>query len=390
MKRRRAVIVAARRTAICPRGGALAHLQADQLAAPVMRQVLLDANLAPEKIDQVLLGNALYGGGNPARLAALRAGMPVSVPALTIDSQCCSGLDAILQGARLIESGAAEYVLAGGSESFSRAPIRMHRPGTTTETPSPYDRPAFAPPPFDDPDLTDAAADLAERRGISRLAQADFAVASHEKARAAAREIGKKLVYPAPEGPDRDGFTRTLDRKTVLRAPVLAGTSETGLNAATIACEADGAAVVLMMTEEAWSKHSGPALCLRRGISLGGDPADPALVPILAARKVLVSEGLSISDVAVTELMEAYAVQALATAAELGLDPSRLNRLGGALARGHPIGASGAVLAVHLFQALKRQESPAESGKPMGLAMIAAAGGLGTAVLFEHWAGEGG
>ncbi|WP_422374061.1 thiolase family protein [Roseibium sp.] len=388
---RRAVIVAARRTAVCPRGGALAHLQADELAAPVLRQLLSDADLAPDAVDQVLLGNALYGGGNPARLAALRAGLPASVPAMTIDTQCCSGLDAILQGARMIESGAAECVLAGGAESFSRAPIRMHRPETAEGRPVAYDRPSFAPPPFGDPDLTEAAACLADRLGVARTAQADFAVTSHSKADAAMPAIGKRLVRPDAGAPDRDGFTRPLTRKTVLRAPVLAGGADAGLNAATIACEADGAAAVLILSEEAWAKRGGgPCLNIRQGVSVGGDPADPALVPIEAVRQLLNDQGVAVRHLAAVELMEAYAVQAQVTMAELGLDPARMNRLGGALARGHPIGASGAILVVQLFQSLGSQESAAESGERLGLALIAAAGGLGTAMLFESAVSKGG
>ncbi|MCV0429060.1 MAG: thiolase family protein, partial [Roseibium sp.] len=123
-----AFIIAARRTPVAPRGGDLSAYQADELAAPVLAALVRDTGLSGNQVDHVILGNALYAGGNPARLAALRAGLPQSVPAMTLDTQCCSGLDAILQGVRLIESGAADCVLAGGAESFSRAPIRMHRP----------------------------------------------------------------------------------------------------------------------------------------------------------------------------------------------------------------------------------------------------------------------
>jgi len=387
---RRAVIVAARRSAICPRGGALSDFQADELAAPVLAQLLADAHLHPERVDQVLLGNALYGGGNPARLAALRAGLPQTVPAVTLDTQCCSGLDAIVLGARLIESGAADCVVAGGAESFSLAPIRMARPRVPGETPVAYDRPPFAPPPFDDPDLAEAAAGLAAGRAISRRDQAAFAVGSHKRATAARPALAAGLVRDGNRWPDRDGFTRDLTLETSLRAPLIAGTEETGLNAATIACEADGAAMVLMITEEALQRSVGSGLALRAGVSTGGDPADPARVPVAAARQLLKDCNLGPDDLVAIELMEAYAVQAMVTATDLGLDPGRINRLGGALARGHPIGASGAILVVQLFERLKAQESPAEGVGAFGLALIAAAGGLGTAALFERVAREGG
>ncbi|WP_428669867.1 thiolase family protein [Roseibium sp.] len=387
--KRRAVIVAARRTAVTPRGGALSHLQADELAAPVLTRLIRDAGLTPGNVDHVLLGNALYGGGNPARLAALRAGLPQSVPALTIDTQCCSGLDAILMGARMIETGAADCVLAGGTESFSRSPIRMRRPRTTDEDPVAYDRPPFAPPPFTDPDLAEAAAGLAQRMGISRKRQSDFAVRSHHRALAAEKATQDNLVF-VDGGPGRDSFTRALSEKVAERAPVLAGVEETGVTAATIACEADGAAAVLLLAEDHPAAQAAPVLRILDDVSLGGDPADPALVPIAVAKALFSKGGIASRDLAVVELMEAYAVQAMVTAERLDLDLGSLNPLGGALARGHPIGASGAILAVQLFERLIRQESPTEGARSMGMALIAAAGGLGSGVLVEASVNKGG
>ncbi|MHA7775465.1 thiolase family protein [Roseibium sp. M-1] len=385
---RKAVIVAARRTAVCPRGGALSTLQADELAAPVMRQLLEDAGFPPQRVDRVVLGNALYGGGNPARLAALRAGLPESVPALTLDTQCCSGLDAILLGASLIEAGAADCVIAGGTESFSRAPIRMRRPLAPDEAPVAYVRPAFAPPPFADPDMAQAAADLARERGMTRQAQAEFAVASHEKALAALAHWQSRLAGKAEGLPDRDGFTRALSLKAALRAPVLTGEEATGLSAATIACEADGAAAVLMMASDKLAASARPGVLVAGGLSIGSDPAMPALAPVKVAEDLIRMCGLSSGGIAAVELMEAYAVQARITVEALSLEAARLNSLGGALARGHPIGASGAILAVHLFDRLVSQQTPAaslaESPDHYGLALIAAAGGLGSAMLLKR------
>ncbi len=386
--KRQAVIVAARRTAVAPRGGALSRFQADELAAPVLARLIRDAGLAPGDVDQILLGNALYGGGNPARLAALRAGIPPRVPALTIDTQCCSGLDAILMGARLIDAGAADCVLAGGAESFSRSPIRMHRPRAEDGDPVAYDRPAFAPPPFGDPDLAEAAAGLAHRMSVTRKQQSTFAVLSHAKALAA--EATKRGNLVALDGePGRDGFTRKLSEKVAMRAPVLAGTEETGVCAATIACEADGAAAVLLLAEDHPAARDLPVLRVLAGLSMGGDPADPALVPIAVAETLLSERAVAPGDLAAVELMEAYAVQAMVTAERLALPQDRLNSLGGALARGHPIGASGAILAVQLFERLIRQETPAEGASAMGLALIAAAGGLGAGLLVKACGAKG-
>lgn len=379
-----AFIIAARRTPVAPRGGALSHLQADELAAPVLAQLVRDSGLELGQVDQVVLGNALYAGGNPARLAALRAGLPQSVPAMTIDTQCCSGLDAILQGARLIESGAADCVLAGGTESFSRSPIRMHRPFDPLGEPAAYQRPAFAPPQYDDPDLADAAARLAAQRGISREAQVDFAVASHAKALAAKGVVNERLVDCGIDVPREDGFTRALTRKTGLRAPVLAGGPETGLSAATIACEADGAAAVVLVSDRYKRKHGGPGLKVAGGKSGGGSPADPALVPIEVAESLLGGLGLSASDLAIVELMEAYAAQAMVTADSMGLEADRLNKWGGGLARGHPIGASGTILAVQLFDQMMSANVKPENAGFYGLALIAAAGGLGAGLVLKR------
>lgn len=385
-----AYMIAARRTQIAPRGGALAALQVDELAAPVLRKILKDAEIPPASVDQVLLGNALYAGGNPARLAALRAGLPLGVPAMTVDTQCCSGLDAIILAARLIEAEEAECVLAGGAESFSRAPIRATRPLDRNKAPEPYDRPPFAPAPFADPDLTDAAAKLAQRCETGRAAQAEFAVNSHAKAIKAQGLM--KLVDPlGKEDSPGDGFARNLSVKTALRVPVLAGEEKTGVTAATIACEADGAAAVLLVSEQVWRASGKPALKILAGKSGGGDPADPALVPIEVAAFLFERLTLNAPDFDAIELMEAYAVQAMVTANRLGIAPSQLNRLGGALARGHPIGASGAVLAVQLFEIMLRTLGNAGNiKKSRGLALIAAAGGLGSGLAVERVDCEGG
>lgn len=366
-----------------PRGGVLSGYQADELVAPVLVQLLKDAGLRPDQVDQVILGNALYAGGNPARLAALRAHLPPSVPAMTIDTQCCSGLDAILHGARLINVGAADCVLAGGSESFSRSPIRMHRPKRPDDEPVPYQRPEFAPPPFGDPDLTEAAAMLAEECGIDRLAQTDFAVTSHRKALDAREWIQSRLVAIEQEHVDLDGFTRALNIRTALRAPVLSGPKETGLTAATIACEADGAAAVLIVSERLLKDCDVPALRVVGGRSGGGNPAEPALVPIDVARSLFNDLDLEAGDFDTVEVMEAYAVQAMVTADRLGLNAGQLNQLGGALARGHPIGASGAILAVNLHEQLAKCRESSGKATVYGLALIAAAGGLGSGLVVQ-------
>lgn len=373
-----AVIVAARRTAVAPHGGAFKHMQADELATPVMQAILADAGLAGPDVDQVIIGNALYGGGNPARLATLRAGLPETTPAMTLDTQCCSGLDAILHAAHLVEAGAARCVLAGGAESYSRAPVRMIRPLDPGAPPFAYDRPPFSPWPDRDPDLTSAAGKLAFARRKSREQQAEFAVNSHAKARRLATSDQLRLeIAQIVEAPlEQDAFIRSLTRRTAMRAAIVAGDETTGLSAAAIAVKADAAALVLVMSEhEAQRRGIGKALRILGGCSIGGDPSQPSCVPVTAVARLLETTGYAIEDLSVIELMEAYAVQAMVNIQDLGLDPAKVNRNGGALSRGHPIGASGAILAVRLFHELAHEETGA-----IGLAAIAAAGGLATAM----------
>lgn len=373
----RPVIAAARRTAVAPRGGAFAHLGVDALAAPVVAACLADAGLAPGDVDHVVLGNGLYGGGNPARFASLGAGLPETVPALTVDTQCCAGLDAIALAARLVASGAAETVLAGGVESWSRAPIRMTRP-IAGEAPVAYDRPPFAPDAAKDVDMTDAAAALASARGVTRKAQEAFAVASHRRALAAqgaGRLTGEIVAQGLPLG--SDAFTRRLTPALCARLPAIgaSGTQDCAITAATAAVEADAAAVVVVTS----GQRAPQGLEIVDAISLGGDPAMPALAPVPAIAVLLERNGLAPGDLAAVELMEAYAVQAMVDICQTGLDPSRVNRCGGALARGHPIGASGAILAVRLWHELA-DEGPGATG----LAAIAGAGGLASAMLIRR------
>ncbi|MTH98825.1 thiolase family protein [Roseibium sp. RKSG952] len=360
-------MIAAGRTPVVPRGGAFKSLQADELAAPVFKQLLQDAGIVAASLDHVIMGNALYGGGNPARMAALRAGVPDHVPAMTIDTQCCSGLDAILWGARLVGSGAAGAVIAGGLESFSRSPIRMTRPVSRQERPKEYLRPPFAPCPDRDPDLAEAAADLARTRGYARGQQADFAVASHRKAMEFAEKPGRerRLITPEGAGITIDPFSRNLSGRSAHRAPVLSGDGETGLSAATIAVEADAAAAVLLVR----SDHEG--LEITGGVSAGVDPARPAEGGTAAAARLFERGFVDRARLSHAEVMEAFAPQAMATIEDLAFAPGVVNPFGGALARGHPIGASGAILAVNLF------ESHRLGAKGDGLAVIAAAGGLG-------------
>lgn len=369
-----AYLVAARRTAVAPRNGAFKAVEADELAEAPIRAVLSDAGVAPEAIDDVIFGNALYGGGNPTRLAALRAALPDRVPALTIDSQCCGGLDAIMMAADRVASGGIDAVIAGGVESVSRAPLRARRPRQADEAPEPYERPPFAPWPERDPDMIAAAATLAEAFDIRRESQDAFAIASHRKAVESPPAL-QEIVPLA--GLSRDAFPRALTEALCSRLPPIAGDEMFGVTRATVAVEADAAAAVLVVSE-AMLQRLDIARPLRvvAAARCGGDPAMPGAAPIAAAQKLLAAQRIAPVRIAVAEIMEAFAAQAIVCAERIGVVPSALNRGGGGLARGHPIGASGAILAVRLWHEMQKEAPGA-----LGLAAIAAAGGLGSALL---------
>lgn len=359
-----AVIVAARRTAVCPRGGAFAQFRIEDLAAPVVQAVLADAGMAAGQVDDIIVANALGAGGNPARRVALLAGLPERVAGLSVDRQCAGGLDAVLIARALVDSGAADVVLAGGAESYSLRPQRA-MPGPQG-VPVPYDQAPFTPWPERDPEMAAAAAALADRLGLTRAVQSDWAVESHRKALAVA--AWPEIVPLA--GVTRDAFARALSPALAARAAVVAGS----ISAATAAVAADAAAFVLVVSDRL---AAGDGLRIVSGVTLGGNPEEPGLVPVAAIAAALGRAGLAPADLAMAEVMEAYAVQAMGCVDGAGLPPGIVNVGGGALARGHPISASGAILAVRLFHGLRAG---------YGLAAIAAAGGLGTALVGERQA----
>lgn len=371
-------IAGAMRSAVTPRNGDLKSLEVHELAGPLIRTLVERSAADVDLRCEVILGNALYGGGNPARLASLTAGLSESVPAFTIDTQCCSGLDAISFGASRIAGGAVDIVFAGGAESYSRSPLRFRRPVSPQEEPVEYFRPPFTPWADRDPDLIESAATLATARQISREAQEAFAIESHRKALRNEYRTGEILQLGSVE---RDTFARNLTASTCGRLPILAGEPKFALAASTVAVEADGAAVVLLASDSALKALKTPLQPLRYigAISRGFDPAMPALAPCEAAWTLLDRLKLRSCDLAAVEIMEAFAVQSMAFIDDLELDLLSINRGGGALARGHPIGASGAILAVRLFHEMQRETSGSK-----GLTAIAAAGGLGSAMVWER------
>ena len=370
------VIVAARRTPIGTAGLALRDVGAADLAAAVLGPVAVDA--LDGDPSQVLLGNCMGPGGNVARVASLTAGFDVTVPAMTVDLQCGSGLAAIATACAVVRSGSGDAVVAGGVESASTAPWRMWPP-TGEGAPVRYTRAPFSPAEIGDPEMGAAADALARNHGITRDRQDAYAVRSHARA-ATARAAGRfddELVAL----PQLDHDERVRDRlraATLARLP--AAFSPGGTVTAGNACGInDGAAAVTLVSEARRRADGIPGLACLDWATVGCDPNLPGLGPVPAVRSLLTRHGLCLDDVGVVEINEAFAAQVLACCDELGLDEHRVCADGGALALGHPWGASGAVLAVRLFTQMVR-----EGGPELGIAAIAVGGGQGVALLVQR------
>jgi acetyl-CoA C-acetyltransferase len=359
-------IIAACRSPVVPRGGAFANHEIHDIAAPIVQAVLHRADLDLEQVDELIVSNALGAGGNPARRVALAAGLPLQVAGLSIDRQCAGGMDAILLAKAMVESGMAQVVIAGGVESYSRKPQRA-RTFADGRPPEPYEQAPFTPWPECDPDMTQAAADLGRRLRISRAEQDDWAVLSHSKARLHVEQAGEIVAIA---GQETDPFTRRLSARLCARAKPLAG----DITVANAAVAADAAAFCVVVAPHLVKDRQ--SINILGGVTRGDTPDCPGLAPVAAIDAALAAQKRRAHDLNCIEIMEAYAVQAIACVQGAGLDADRVNLGGGALARGHPIGASGAINTVRLCHSLWQTGGT-------GLAAIAAAGGIGTALVLH-------
>ena len=373
------MLVAGLRTPIGSAGHALADVPVADLAAPVL--AALADRVAPlqRPVDEVMLGNCLGPGGNPARSASLAAGLGPAVTAVTIDRQCGSGLEAVRLAAAAVTAGQATLVLAGGAESASTAPWRFWPPARPGDDPVRYTRAPFAPPGFPDPEMGAAADDLADARSIGRERQDAYAARSHRRALAAAQAGRFDAEIVAVKGISTDQRPRplTTERLARLRPAFRPGGTVTAGNASGIS---DGAAAVAVTTAAAARSAGLPALAIRSCAVVAGDPALPGAAAGPAARQALQRAGLRIGDIGAIEVTEAFAAVALAFADDLGVADETLCPDGGAIALGHPWGASGALLLVRL---LSRMLTGADRPE-FGLAACAIGGGQGIAMVVQR------
>ncbi|GBC82768.1 putative acetyl-CoA acyltransferase [bacterium HR10] len=382
------------RTPIGKFGGALREWTAADLAVPVVREAVRRAGLTAEAVDEVIIGCARQAGVGPnvARQIAYRAGLGERVPAYTVNRACGSGLQAILDAACQILAGRARVLVAGGTEAMSRVPYLLdavrwgHRAGHAPLVDAMY-RDGFLCP-LSQMVMGETAEKLADLYGISRQEQDQYALRSHVRAaRAQAEGAFDAEILPlelspsgaAPRRFDRDEHVRpetTLERLAELPPVFRPGGTVTAGNSSGIT---DGAAAVCVLSEDV-VRESGvrPQARLLDWAVAGVDPSIMGIAPVPAVRELLARHKLTLSDIDLIELNEAFAAQVLACDRELHLDHDRLNVHGGAIALGHPIGCTGARIVVTLLHALERY-----NGR-LGLATLCISGGQGIALLVER------
>ena len=393
---RNVVIVDAVRTAIGKLGGSIGNETVDFLGSHVIEELIRRTDLDPSAVEEVILGQAKQSAdaSNVARVAMLRAGIPVEVPGYTIHRQCGSGVQAVNSAAQQIQTGLSEIIIAGGAESMSTAPYYVNsvRFGTKSgdvslKDPNTASQPGSQPREiYGDLNMGITAENVAEKYGISREAQDEFALASQEKTKNAIEKgYFEKEIAPYPVK-TRKGIVEfkvdehpretTLEKLANLKPVFKEGGTVTAGNASG---RNDGAAALLVMSEEeALKRGYKPKARIIAQASAGYDPELMGMGPVSATLKALKQTNLTMADLDVVELNEAFAAQAIACINELGLDEHKVNPNGGAIAMGHPIGATGAILLTKLVHELER------TGKKYGVVTLCIAGGMGIATIVEN------
>ncbi|MDD7511119.1 MAG: acetyl-CoA C-acetyltransferase [Peptostreptococcaceae bacterium] len=391
---REVVIVSAARTPIGNFGGTLKGVAARTLGAVSIKAALERAGVKPEMVDEVIMGNVLQGGlgQNVARQMSLDAGLPVEVPAMTINKVCGSGLRAVELAAQIIKAGDADIIVAGGAENMSASGymVPAARWGARMGNSNMVDQ-------MINDGLWDAfngyhmgitAENIAEQWGLTREQLDEFAVASQQKAEAAVKAGKFKEEIVPVEIPQRKGdpiifdtdeypkFGASVEKMGKLKPAFKKDGVVTAANASGI--NDSGAALVVMSREKADELGIKPLVTIRGYASAGVDPSIMGIGPVPSSKKALEKSGLTIDDMDLIEANEAFAAQSLAVGKDLGIDQTKLNVNGGAIALGHPIGASGARILISLIFEMQRREDA-----HLGLATLCIGGGMGTAMVVE-------
>jgi len=387
-KKREAVIVSAVRTPVGRYAGELSGFESYQLGGIVVREAVKRAGIDPSQIEEVYMGNCEGAPGNIGRVSLLEADIPDTVPGIQFDRQCASGLETINTAAAMIESGHGDIYVAGGVECTSTAPWFMKK----TKRPFSYAPPQTfmimcAPPKIGDPTMGTTAENVLKIHPVSREKMDEFALNSQRKAVKAIRDgvfkeqiiplecyrKGKKVIIDQDESPRPD---TTMEGLAALSPAFIEDGSVTAGNSCPMN---DGAAaVVVMSAEKAEELHIKPLLKVKGFAAVGLSPAIMGLGPIGAVRKVLKKTGVSLDEVEMIELNEAFASQAVGCIEELGLDMSRVNPNGGAIALGHPTGATGAILTTKVAYAMKKAK------RKYAIVTMCVGGGEGSATIFER------
>ncbi|HBV87582.1 MAG TPA: acetyl-CoA C-acyltransferase [Desulfosporosinus sp.] len=384
-----AVIVSAVRTPIGRAGGTLGRISPEIYGAEVIKEVIKRIDLDPNEIEDVFFGNCLNAGGNIGRLSALQAGLPVDISAVTIDRQCGSGLNAVNLAAQAVMAGMGDVFIAGGTESCSLKPYIMEHMDFFSKT-GPVFRKGFqlSTNEIGNPPMGVTAENLAEKYQISRLEQDEFSLNSQQKMGKAMEAgffkdqivpltiplgKGKTMVFDTDEHPRPQTTLEGLGKLSpVFKAggTVTAGNSS-GLNDA-------AAAVVVMSAERAKSLGLKPLAKIRTFAYAGVDPNIMGIGPVPATKKALAKAGLTLDDIDLIELNEAFAAQVLAVDRELHFNWDKVNVNGGAIAHGHPIAATGAILTAKLVHEMNRRDVQ------LGMITACIGGGQGIATIFER------
>ena len=389
------VLAGAVRTAIGKMGGALANVPAATLGSIVIKEALKRANVAPDQVDEVLMGCVLQAalGQNVARQAAVNAGIPIEVPALTLNNVCGSGLKCVNMAAAMIEAGEADIVVAGGMENMSSAPYALtkarfgYRMNNATMIDTMVNDALWDA--FNGYHMGITAENVAEKYGLTREMQDEFAACSQQKCEKAQAEgrfddeivpvpvkVKKETVMFAKDEGPRAGVTAEGIAK--LRPAFKPdGGTVTAANASGIN---DGAAAIVVMSEEK-AKELGvtPMAEWVTGASAGVEPSIMGIGPVAATKKAMAKANLKVEDMDLIEANEAFAAQSLAVAKDLNFDMAKVNVNGGAIALGHPVGASGCRILVTLLHEMQKR------GYNYGLATLCVGGGMGVASIVKNY-----